>query len=119
MAYLRDDCYVFDSGEHFHIWVRGGYDRWRESGWAQMTKQPELDSGVQVPTATMDRFVLMRLAEMVVEKTAMDTLHAMVLDLFPGPGNVGESCLRQNLDLIRHALQDLQDRCSPRQAEDV
>lgn len=34
MADLRDDGYVFGSGEHFHLWVRGGYDRWRESGWA-------------------------------------------------------------------------------------
>jgi len=113
MAYFRDPCYLFESDEHFHIWVRGGYDSWRESSWAQMTSTPEVDSGVQVPVATMDRFVLMRLAEMLVEKTATVTLNAMATELFSRLGNAGENCLRQNRDLLRRALEDLEDRCLP------
>jgi hypothetical protein len=113
MAYFRGDCYLFDSGEHFHIWMRGGHDLWRESGWAEMGPTPELDSGVQVPVSTMDRFVLMRLAELLVERTATATLDAMAAELFSQPGNFGEDCLRQNRGVIRSALQDLEARCLP------
>ncbi len=118
MAYFRDDCYLFQDGEHFHIWVRDGYDSWRESGWAAMTTSPESDSGVQLSVARMDQFVLMRLAEMLVEKTATTTLESMDGSLFSHPGNVGEGQLRQNLACIRKALQELEARCLASRQED-
>lgn len=115
MAYLRDDCYIFDSGEYFHVWVRGGYDSWRESGWAQMAKQPELDSGVRVPTASMDRFVLMRFAEMLVEGSVDALLNKMASE----GGNTGELQLLGNLELIRSSVRDLQHRVRRASVDDV
>lgn len=114
MAYLRDDCYIFDSGEHFHIWVRGGYDSWRESGWAEMTKQPDLDSGVRIPTSSMDRFVLMRFAEMLVEGSADALLKEMASE-----GNTGAVQLLGNLEVIRSAVRDLQDRVRKASVDDL
>ena len=124
MAYFRDDLYAFASdeadGEWFHFWMRGGYDAWEESGWAAAGREPsKRDSGVGIPTKWVDRFVLMRLAEMLVEGTATTTLDAMIRDLFSCPGNVGENCLRQNQVPIRAALLDLEASCLPPQPEDV
>lgn len=124
MAYFRDDLCAFASdeadGEWFHFWMRGGYDGWQESGWASAgLGGSRRDSGVGIPTRWVDRFVLMRLAEMLVDKSATVTLDAMIRDLFSRPGNVGEGCLRQNQATIRRALRDLEVSCLPPQREDV
>jgi hypothetical protein len=124
MAYFRDDLYAFASdepdGEWFHFWMRGGYDSWDESGWAAVGgRRSEQDSGVGIPTKWVDRFVLMRVAEMLVERTATATLDRMARELFSGPGNVGEDCLRQNQGMIRNALVDLEAGCLPPRREDV
>lgn len=124
MAYFRDDFYAFASdeadGEWFHFWMRGGYDSWDESGWAVAGgDRGERDSGVGIPAKWVDRFVLMRVAEMLVERTATATLDEMIRDLFSGLGNVGEDCLRRNQGTIRNALLDLEARCLPPQREDV
>lgn len=115
MAYLRGDCYIFDSGEHFHIWVRGGYDSWRESVWAEETKQPDLDSGVQIPTSSMDRFVLMRFAEMLVEGSA----DALLKEMASEAGNAGMIQLLGNLELIRSSVRALQERVRETSVDDV
>lgn len=115
MAHLRGDCYIWDCGDHLHIWVRGGGDSWRESESAEMTQQPDLDSGVQIPTSSMDRFVLMRFAEMLVEGSADVLLDKMASE----GGNCGMVQLLGNLDLIRSAVQDLQDRVRHATPDDV
>lgn len=116
MAYFRDDLYAFASeeadGRWFHFWMRGGYDSWDQSGWGSESTQVERDAGVGIPARWIDRFVLMRLAEMVVERTATSTLDAMARELFDRPGNVGEHCLRHHRELLRSALADLETRCS-------
>lgn len=124
MAYFRDDLYAFASeaadGGRFHFWMRGGYDSWDESGWAHAGGSPSRrDSGVGIPARWIDRFVLMRLAEMLVERTASGTLEAMARGLFAGPGNVGEEQLRRNQGLIRDALVELEARCLPSEPKDV
>lgn len=111
MAYFRGDCYLFESDLGFHIWVRGGNDGWRDSGWAR-SEHVERDSGVLVPAETIDRFVLMRLAEMLVARNATAKLDAMAAESFGIPGNANETCLRQNLQTIRGALEKVQEECT-------
>jgi hypothetical protein len=124
MVYFRDDLCAFTSdkadGAWFHFWMRGGYDYWDETGWADASEpRNERDSGVGIPARWVDRFVLMRLAQLLVERSAGTTLEAMARELFSGPGNEGEDCLRQNQGKILDALRDLEARCLPPQRERV
>ncbi|HEX6813151.1 MAG TPA: hypothetical protein VF384_16125 [Planctomycetota bacterium] len=116
MAYFRGDHLVIDDGEFLSWWTRGSCDAHRD--WGE-SFGAEGSAGVAIPVAIMDRFVLMRIAEMLVEGTATTTLDAMARELFSGPGNCGEYCLRQNQDMIRKALADLETRCLPPRSEGV
>lgn len=121
MSYFRDDFHAFASeeedGRWFHFWMRGGYDHWDETGWGSAGGQGgRRDSGVAIPAGFVDRFVLMRLAEMLVDRTAVALLDRMAQEHVRGPGNVGEDCLRQNLACVRDALATLEAACeAPRQ----
>lgn len=115
MAYFRGDHYVFDDGEHVCWWARGRYDAHREWG-ARLTD--EGSSGVRVPSDLMDRFVLMRLAEMLVERSAGALLDEMVLDASE-TGNTGMIQLLGNLELMRSSIGDLQRRVRVATVDDV
>ncbi len=108
MAYLRGDCYLWsDSDDRLHIWVRGGQDDWQDSVWAEGSPTPDADAGVSIPESVMDRFVLMRFAELVADRRAAIVLDEVCPDLDP-LGNAGEAALRANRDLIRAALVKLE-----------
>lgn len=77
MSYFRGDHYVFDDGDRLCWWARAGYDAHREWG---KHFGAEGSSGVQVPHALMDRFVMMRFAEMLVDGTAGALLDEMSAD---------------------------------------
>jgi hypothetical protein len=111
MSYLRGDYYLWrDGNRQLHIWARNGCDGWHDSVWAETSGQGENDSGVQVPQEVMDRYVVMRLAELLVQKRAVAMLDAVVP---PGSelGNGGEAALRSNLDRIRSSLVALERQC--------
>jgi hypothetical protein len=80
-----------------------------------MTKHPDLDSGVQVPTSSMDRFVLMRFAEMFVEGSA----DALLKEIASEAGNTGAVQLLGKLEVVRSAVRDLQDRVRKASVDDV
>ena len=105
MAYFRGDIYVFDTDTDFHLWRRERYSSHAESGWGEI--DPESTSGVQMPIETMDRFVLMRLAELVADKKAVAVLDAFLREL-DGGGNTGNVQLLGNAAVLRAALVELE-----------
>jgi hypothetical protein len=68
MAYLRGNNYVWSDGNRVHVWVRDGYDGWRDSGWAAGELSDA--SGVAIDWDVMDEFVMMRFAELVRDRIA-------------------------------------------------
>jgi hypothetical protein len=105
MAYLRGDHYVFDSGEHLCWWANGRHHAPAESGSGE-TWGVEGEVCVEIPWRFADRFVLMRLAELLVNKEVDTVLDPMIEE----EGNTGMIQLLGNLDVIRSALRDLQGR---------
>ena len=116
MAYFRGDIYVFDTGDAFHLWRRERYSSHAESVWAE--NDPESTSGVQIPVETMDRFVLMRLAELVAEKKAVALLDTFCREL-AGGGNCGEVQLLGNEAVVRAALVDLEAKTRQVTIDDI
>jgi hypothetical protein len=115
MAYFRGDHYVFDDGEHLCWWTRGRYDA--HCAWGERFAG-EGSSGVQIPVALIDRFVLMRFAEMVVEGSADVLLQEMVAEGRQA-GNAGVIQLLGNLEIIRASIRDLQQRVREATVDDV
>ena len=72
-------------------------------------------SGVQVPAALIDRFVLMRFAEMLVDGTADGLLGEMSSE----GGNVGMLQLLGNMPLVQSSVRDLQSRARRATVDDV
>ena len=70
MAYMRGDNYIWTgTDDRVHVWIGDGDDGWRESGWAladddTLLPGREHASGVALPVAVMDEFVVMRFAEL-------------------------------------------------------
>jgi hypothetical protein len=116
MAYFRGDIYVFDTGDDFHLWRRECYTSHAESGWGEC--DPANTSGLQIPVETMDRFVLMRLAELVAEKQAVARLDAFLREL-AGGGNCGNIQLLGNEAILREALVDLEAKVRRVTLEDI
>ncbi len=90
MAYFRGPIYIWPSHAHTHFWSAGGDDGWRESGWnARWPASPNAAgaaSGVGLPQAVVDEFVVMRFAELV-DKRLLDD--AIARALAHGHGNGG------------------------------
>jgi hypothetical protein len=66
-----------------------------------------MTSGVQMPREVVDRFVLMRLAELVAEKQAVARFDDFVREL-AGSGNSGNVQLLGNEAVLRSALVELE-----------
>jgi hypothetical protein len=81
MAYLRGDVYIWLGGDdRVHVWVADGDDGWAESGWAlcdddRHAPGREDASGVGVPQAPMDEFVVMRFAQLLDEGVLSDAIN--------------------------------------------
>lgn len=101
MAYLRGDYYIWSDGDRLHVWVRGGHEPVQGMTWSTSGA----DGGVVAEQEPIDRYVLMRLAEMACERNAVARLDAILEE---SQGNVGESALRQNARLLRDLLAQLE-----------
>ena len=84
MSYMRGDIYIWANGTHVHFWAREGYDGWDEAGWHDSTQATDA-SGVALPQAVADAYVVMRMAQMLDEGCVVDAIeHA--LEKFSGNG---------------------------------
>lgn len=115
MSYFRGEHYVFDDGTRICWWTRGSYDAHRE--WGEQVGD-EGSAGVQVPHAQMDRFVLMRFAEMLVDGSASALLDEMSAER-DQPGNCGMIQLLGNRDLLRRSIRELEQGVRRATADDV
>lgn len=108
MSYMRGTCYIWGDDHHVHVWVEDGYDGWDESSWADGRSKPsdsaqdERASGVGVPHAAMDAFVVMRLAELVAEQRAGTVIEAAVAQF---GGNGGCLALQKLATALVRALE--------------
>ncbi|MBM4297797.1 MAG: hypothetical protein FJ143_08660 [Deltaproteobacteria bacterium] len=100
MSYMRGDTYIWSDGTHVHFWARDGYDEWDQAGWhdPNSTGNP---SGVALPQAIADEYVVMRMAEMIDEGCVTVAIeHA--LEKFRGNG--GCIALANHADLLRRMV---------------
>ncbi len=116
MAYFRGDIYVFDTDDEFHFWRRENYTSHADSIWGERT--PGMTSGVQMPKEVVDRFVLMRLAELVAEKQAVLRFDDFVREL-AGGGNSGNVQLLGNEAVLRAALVELEAKARKVTIDDI
>ena len=89
MSYMRGNNYIWHDGENLHFWMADGNDGWDQSVWytGVTGKEPDdeeesdLDvkaSGVMISESLLDEFVVMRLAEMIEERKALEAIkHAV------------------------------------------
>ncbi len=113
MAYMRGQNYVWRGCDGVHFWSAEGYDGWDESGWAQAhAERSEASdgeilrkaSGVGVPQAVADAYVMLRLAQLLDEGRAADILDAALVH---GGDNVGAMALHVWSSRLRTAFADL------------
>ena len=127
MAYMRGDYYLWDDVSGLHIWAADGYDGWDEAGWhldcdndgnesvtASHLKDGEnTASGVSIHQDIMDEYVMMRLAELILEGKVEETIDR-VMAPGGGSGNGGARVLSQNAEKLKAALRQIQlDRPPP------
>ncbi len=109
MSYNRGDNYIWSDGERLHIWVADGYDGWDEALWAidESDKRREdrvTASGVSIPEAIMDEFVMMRLAQMVAEGLVDDAIDRAVAH---SSGNFGCDALVKKREQLKAVLRQI------------
>jgi hypothetical protein len=112
MAYMRGDYYIWSDGEEqIHVWAKDGYDGWdrcyegevegtRRAGW-------ENASGVRLPEAVMDEFVVMRVAQLILDGTVGAAIDRAV-DSDGRGGNFGGMVLQNNAERLKVALGQIQ-----------
>lgn len=112
MAYMRGDYYIWsDDADQIHLWVRNGYDDWdlNYAGEKEGTRRPgwEHASGVRLPEEVMDEFVVMRLAELLLDGKIGAAIDRAV-DPNGRGGNFGGTVLQNNADRLKAALGQIQ-----------
>ena len=118
MAYMRGAHYLWSDGERVHFWSAEGYDGWDDSVWAEGYggAPPDLErplpgpSGVCLPEAVADEYVLMRLAQLVEEGAAVAALDRAVARQ---GGNWGATALAEVAPALRAALAAVQGSPAP------
>jgi len=93
MSYLRGDHYVWSDGDCLHLWSAAPY----------VPANDQYAAGVEMPEALMDRFAVMRFAELVREGRA-DAAIADALEVT----NFGGDALRARADDIRRLVAALE-----------
>ena len=102
MSYIRGDYYFWNDDSHVHIWARGGYDHWDDSGWNEDRDDNSGEvqpSGVMVPFDVVDEFVVMRVARLI--ETGKLTL-AVNRAVEKWKNNGGCQALTQLADRLKH-----------------
>ena len=84
MSYMRGDIYIWADSPHVHFWSRDGYDSWDEAVW-NSPHQASGASGVALPQAVVNEYVVMRMAEMLDEGCVVAALE-QALRKFSGNG---------------------------------
>jgi hypothetical protein len=108
MAYMRGDYYIWSDGvDRVHLWVKDGYDGWDRcyEGEQEGTRRPgwENASGVCLPGEVMDEFVVMRLAQLILDGTVGAAIDRAV-DPHGRGGSFGGMVLQQNAERLKAAL---------------
>jgi len=120
MSYMRGAHYLWTDGEQIHLWAAAGYDGWDQSGWAHArglgtdavaVRPHPAPSGVALPQTVADEYVLMRLAELIEDRTAVAVLDRTVVRQ---SGNGGASALAEVAPALRQALAALTSAPSSR-----
>jgi hypothetical protein len=110
MSYMRGPHYLWRDDARIHLWSAAGYDGWDQSIWAHgrgvgtdaVPERPDLSpSGVALPQAVADEYVLLRLAELLAAGTAVATLDRA---LERHAGNGGAVALGELAPLLRRVL---------------
>lgn len=110
MSYMRGAHYLWRDDHQIHLWAAAGYDGWDQSVWADgqgidAEAAPERPmsaaSGVALPQAIADEYVMLRLAELVAAGDAVATLDRA---LGHHAGNRGAMALVELAARLRPAL---------------
>ena len=113
MSYMRGPHYLWRDDGQIHLWSAAGYDGWDQSIWAHghgidpdaVPERPDPSpSGIALPQAVADEYVLLRLAELVAEGAAVPTLDRA---LERHAGNSGALALAELALRLRRALGDV------------
>jgi hypothetical protein len=109
MSYHRGDNYIWSDGERLHIWAADGYDGWDEALWAidesdQRREDRVNASGVSIPEAIMDEFVMMRLAQMVAEGLVDEVIDRAIAR---SSGNFGCDALVKKGEQLKAVLRQI------------
>lgn len=110
MAYLRGDHYIWaDGDDRLHIWVHDGEDGWRETWATDSDGSPipgrENASGVSIPEAIMDEYVVMRFAELIGSRAVEATIDRALR--FGKNGNFGSEALAARAGALKAAVENL------------
>ncbi len=115
MAYMRGDYYLWRDGEdNLHIWAFDGYDSWDECSWAAVEDGETEDgvvrregfeqaSGVGIPNAILDQYVVMRLAQLLIDGGFSEAIDNALKD----DGCTGSRPLAEHTKEIKDALYKL------------
>ncbi len=113
MSYMRGAHYFWSDGNQIYLWAAEGYDGWDHSGWAEghgadvdaAAERPvPSPSGVALPQAVADEYLVMRLAELVEDGTAAAAVDPTVARQ---SGNGGAAVLARLAPVLRAALAGL------------
>ena len=97
MSYMRGDIYIWADDSSVHMWARKGYDGWDEAGW-NTPSQGNGASGVALPQAVADEYVVMRLAEILHEGGVNDAIERALAKY---RGNGGCYALAEHAAVLR------------------
>jgi hypothetical protein len=101
MAYMRGSTYLWHDQTHLHVWVANGYDEWDQSVWGDHVKDTGRASGVSLPVAAMDEYVVMRFAQLL-QEGGIEA--AIARALAHHEGNFGCAALKECASSIQRAL---------------
>ena len=120
MSYMRGDNYIWHDGENLHLWVADGKDGWDQSVWytgitgKEPSDEEEGDpnvkaSGVMIAESVLDKFVVMRLTEMIQERKGREAVKRAISKW---SGNGGCLALDKCAEQLYAALAGLEDNAS-------
>jgi len=118
MSYMRGAQYLWRDDKRIHLWVATGYDGWDQSVRAEsqgvdtetVPEHPmSAPSGVALPQAIADEYVLLRLAELL---AAGDAVAALDRALGHHAGNGGAVALVDLGARLRPVLADFEGQCA-------
>jgi hypothetical protein len=110
MSYMRGDYYVWHDGLNVHLWAVNGNDGWAEANWAcdddgNLLPERRNASGVGIPEPVLDELVMMRLAELLEEQSAVNAIERAITK---HDGNGGCQALAKYAALLKACIHQIQ-----------